>query len=452
MGSNPAGITQIIQLKIKILYAFTKKVFYLRREENMMNGKKRVLTVLSHKEADRIALDFGATNVTGIHVKMIAELRRHYGLEEKPVKVIDPSQMLGEVDDELVKIWNVDTVRVGGRSDGFGHQQEDFVETRMPWGQVILLPRAFKMKEENGNIYVFPQGDSTCQPTAVMPFGGFFFDAIERALPTEMDAELNIEDNLEEFVLMKEADLLYWKHALEKARTTERAVVVNIGGTGLGDIAKVPGLHLKHPKGIRTIADWYMSTVMRTDFLKEIFERQSAIAIQNLEKINQIAGHCIDVLYVCGTDFGTQDSQFCSSESLSDLYGPAYRKINDWVHQNTGWKTFKHCCGAIVPLLDVFIDCGFDVINPVQINATGMEPRFLKKSFGDRISFWGGGIDTQRVLQLGTPQQVKNQVRQLCDIFGVEGGFVFSTVHNIQANVPLENVTALMDTLCEIRK
>jgi len=121
-----------------------------------MTGKESVQTVLSHREADRIALDFGATSVTGIHVKMIAEFRRHYGLEDRPVKVVEPFQMLGEVDDELAEIWNIDVVGVGGRTDMFGHPQEDFTEVRTPWGQTVLLPKAFKMKEEAGNIYVFP--------------------------------------------------------------------------------------------------------------------------------------------------------------------------------------------------------------------------------------------------------------------------------------------------------
>jgi len=304
----------------------------------MMTGKERVQTVLSHREADRIALDFSATPVTGIHVKKIAEFRHHYGLADKPVKVTEPFQMLGEVDDQLAGIWNTDVVGVGGRTDMFGHRQEDFTEMRMPWGQTVLLPKAFKMKEENGNIYVFPQGDTNCSPTAVMPAGGYFFDAIERAPATKMDAELNVEDNLEEFAMMTDADMPYWKQALTKARATGKAVIANIGGTGIGDIALVPGLHLKNPKGIRAIADWYMSTVARTDFLLEIFDRQSDIAVQNLEKINQIAGDCIDVLYVCGTDLGTQDSQFCSAEALSELYGPAYRKINNWVHRTRNGK------------------------------------------------------------------------------------------------------------------
>ena len=416
-----------------------------------MKGKERVRTVLSHCEADTIALDLGATSVTGIHVKMIAAFRQHYGLENRPVKVKEPFQMLGEVDDELAKIWNIDVIGVGGQTDMFGHPQRDFTEKRMPWGQTVLLPQSFRTKEENGNIYVFPQGDTSCSPTAVMPAGGYFFDAIERAPATEMDAELNVEDNLEEFAVIADVDLPYWKEALTKASATGKAVICNLGGMGFGDIALVPGLNLKNPKGIRAIADWYMSTVMRADFVHEIFSRQADIAIRNLEKINRLAGDCIDVLFVCGTDLGTQDSQFCSATDLLALHGKYYRQINDWVHQNTGWKTFKHCCGAIVPLMEAFIECGFDIINPVQINAAHMDPAFLKKEFGDRITFWGGGIDTQRVLQLGTPQQVKDQVHQLCDIFGAGGGFVFNTVHNMQANVPVENAIALMDAICEIR-
>ena len=418
----------------------------------MMTGKERVQTVLNHRAADRIALDLGASSVTGIHVKMIAAFRQHYGLETKPVKVTEPFQMLGEVDAELARIWNVDVVGAGGASDMFGHKQENFVERRMPWGQTVLFPESFKMKEENGNIYVFPQGDTSCAPTAVMPQGGYFFDAIERGGATEPDAELNIEDNLEEFGVFTDKDVAYWKDTLTKARATGRAVMANMGGTGLGDIALVPGLSLKNPKGIRALADWYMSTITRADFIREIFDRQTDIALQNLEKINRAAGDCIDVAFICGTDLGTQNSQFCSAESLLALYGPGYKKINDWIHKNTGWKTFKHSCGAIVPLLDAFIKCGFDIINPVQINATGMDPRFLKKTYGDRICFWGGGIDTQIVLQTGTPEQVKAQVRELCEIFGAGGGFVFNTIHNLQANVPLQNAIALMDTLIEIRK
>jgi uroporphyrinogen-III decarboxylase len=131
---------------------------------------------------------------------------------------------------------------------------------------------------------------------------------------------------------------------------------------------------------------------------------------------------------------------------------PYYQKVNYWIHQNTQWKTFKHSCGAVSTFMTRFIDSGFDIINPVQINAEGMDPIKLKKKFGDKIVFWGGGVDTQGVFAFGTPLQVKEQVKKECEILNKDGGFVFNTVHNIQANVPFENVIAMLEALNEIRK
>lgn len=126
--------------------------------------------------------------------------------------------------------------------------------------------------------------------------------------------------------------------------------------------------------------------------------------------------------------------------------------MNDWIHSHTTWKTFKHSCGAVLPLIDGLIDAGFDILNPVQISADGMDPKHLKDTFGKNISFWGGGIDTQKVLPYGTEDEIRRQVLDLCDIFGRDGGFVFSSVHNVQANVPVKNVVAMMEAIKEIRK
>lgn len=416
-----------------------------------MTGKDRISISLNHREPDKPALDFGATPITGIHVKIVEQLREHYGLEKRPVKVVEPFQMLGEIDNDLLDIWEVDVIGVSGPKDMFGHPQKDFIEKKMPWGQIVLLPSCFHTKEANGGLYVFPSGDTTCIPTAMMPENGYFFDALERG-QMQLTDTWDVEDNLEEYVPVSEADLAYWKKSLRLARESGRAVVANIGGTGLGDVALVPGMPVKYPKGIRSVADWYVATIMYEEQLHELFDRQTDIAIRNLCRINEIAGDCIDVIYVCGADFGTQNSQFCSAETLNDLYGPYYRKVNNWIHQHTQWKTFKHCCGAIVPLMDTFIDMGFDIINPVQINADGMNPEYLKEKFGKQISFWGGSIDTQKVLPSGTPQQVKEQVKYLCDVLGKDGGFVLNAIHNIQANVPVNNVIALMDAIMEIRK
>jgi uroporphyrinogen-III decarboxylase len=279
-----------------------------------------------------------------------------------------------------------------------------------------------------------------------MPKAAYFFDAIIRQDPIDENA-LDPENNLEEFALMSSEDLDYWTKAIGQRAGSEKGLVANFGGTAIGDIALVPGLNLKAPKGIRDVADWYMSTLMRPDYLHSVFTKQTDIALENLKMAKEAAADLVDVAFICGTDFGTQDSSFCSLETFDELYAPYYKKINSWIHENTPWKTFKHSCGAVEPFMEHFIEAGFDIINPVQVNATGMDPVLLKEKYGSRLTFWGGGVDTQKVLPFGSPEEVKSHVLRQCEIFAPGGGFVFNTVHNIQANVPLENVLAMLEAI-----
>jgi hypothetical protein len=413
-----------------------------------MNSKERVLTSINHQQPDKVAVDFGATPVTGIHVLAIENLRKHYGLEQKPVRVIEPYQMLGEIEDDLMEILGIDVIGLSPGNNMFGIKNYgELKEFKTFWGQTVLLPEDFNTTiDENGDLLIYPEGDTSASPSGKMPKTSYFFDAIIRQDPID-EVNLNVEDNLEEFDPISDEDLAYWKTSVSKVKVSGKAVIANMGGTAFGDIALVPGLNLKHPKGIRDIAEWYMSVIMRPDYIHGIFEKQSEIALANLKKFYATVGNDIDILFMCGTDFGTQDSQFCGVDTLEEMYIPYYKKLNNWVHENTPWKTFKHSCGAIEPFLNSFIDAGFDIINPVQINAKGMDPQHLKDTYGDRITFWGGGVDTQKVLSFGTPEDVKKQVWQQCEILSKNGGFVFNTVHNTQANVPTENIVAMIDTL-----
>jgi uroporphyrinogen-III decarboxylase len=225
--------------------------------------------------------------------------------------------------------------------------------------------------------------------------------------------------------------------------------VGNFGGTGLGDIALVPAMNLKAPKGIRDVTEWYVSTVARSDLVHSIFQKEVDIALENLKRINASFGDKIDVIFICGTDFGTQDSTFCSPDTFNELYRPYYRKVNDWVHANTPWKTFKHCCGSIPNFIPLFIEAGFDIINPVQASAKGMDPAWLKKEFGKDIVFWGGGVNTQATLPFGTPEQVRAEVLERLRIFSPGGGFVFDAIHNVQALTPTANIVAMLDAVKE---
>ena len=415
-----------------------------------MTSKEKVQSALNRVESE-IPVDFGTTGVTGIHCKVVEGLRRRYGLEDRPVKVIEPFQMLGEVDEELQKIMGTDVAGVNGRGNMLGSTQTEYHEQVTPWGQRVLISSEIDLTPDGkGNVYVYVGGDRSLSPCGVMPSGCYFINAIER---TPFDEEnLNVEDNMEEFSLISDVDLEHFVDETEKAAATGKAVIASFGGAALGDIAFIPGMSLKNPKGIRTVADWYMSTIERPDHIHKIFERQVDISIQNYKKLWDRVGSKVDVVFTCGTDFGTQVSQFCSPDTYRNLWLPHYKRMNDWIHENTTWKIFKHSCGSVLPLIPLFIESGFDILNPIQINAKGMDSEHLKKEFGEQLTFWGGGVDTQIIFPTATPEQVYEHVLRQCEIFGKGGGFVFNTIHNIQANVPIPNVAAMIDALNDLRK
>ncbi|MDZ7393054.1 MAG: methyltransferase [candidate division KSB1 bacterium] len=414
-----------------------------------MTSRERVRAALAHREPDKVPIDFGGTGVTGMHVTCVAALRDYYGLERRPVKVHEPYQMLGWIDQDLQDVLGIDVNGLYARTTMFGFPNENWREFRLPWGQVVLVSEHFRTTvDANGDLLIYPEGDTTAPPSGRMPVAGFFFDTIVRQPPIE-EERLDPADNTEEFKPLNDQDLAHYRAEVERLADSPRAIVASFGGTAFGDIALVPAPFLKYPKGIRDIAEWYISTVTRQEYLHRVYAKQTEVALANLEKIHSIVGDLVDVVFVCGTDFGTQTSTFCSVETFRSLYAPYYRKVNDWIHRHTCWKTFKHSCGAVEPFMGAFIEVGFDVINPVQCSAAGMDPRRLKDTYGDQLVFWGGGVDTQKTLPFGTPAQVREEVLRRCEIFARNGGFVFNAVHNVQANTPVENLVAMFDAVKE---
>ncbi|MBM3854637.1 MAG: methyltransferase [Verrucomicrobia bacterium] len=416
-----------------------------------MTSRERVATALAHRPGE-VPVDFGSTGVTGLHVTCVAALRDHFGLAREPVKVWEPYQMLGEVAPDLMAALGTDVEGISGRGTMFGFAKEGWHEWRTPWGQLVLVPEGFRPREEpSGDVYLFPEGDPSVPPSGHLPAGGYFFDAIIRQPPLD-ESRLDPADNCEEFRLLGAEDLAHWEREIARVRGSPRAIHASFGGTGFGDIALVPAVFLKHPRGIRDVSEWYVSLLERPDYIHAIFSRQCDIALQNLATLARLAGEVVDVHFVCGTDFGTQASQFCSRPTFNELFAPYYRRVNEWVHRHTRWKTFKHSCGAVRPLLPDFIACGFDILNPVQCSARDMDPRRLKEEFGDRIVFWGGGVDTQHTLPFGTPPQVRAQVFERLAVFAPGGGFVFNTIHNVQACTPVGNIVAMLEAIREFNR
>jgi hypothetical protein len=414
-----------------------------------MTSRERLDAALRHEQPDRIPVDFNGTAVTGMHVKCVIGLRGRYGLEQRLVKVHEPYQMLGWIDADLQAALGIDVEGVYGPETMFGYRNENWTPWRMDDGTEVLMSGNFRTtKDANGDTLVFPGGDRSVPPSGRLPKNGFFFDTIIRQDPIDED-RLDPADNLQEFGPIAEDALDHFDRESRRAAATGRGVIASFGGTALGDIALVPGPQLKRPKGIRDVEEWYISTLTRRPYVHKVFEGQTEIALANLEKIFARVGNDVQAVFLCGTDFGTQQSTFCSVAAFRELYQPYYRRINDWVHARTGWKTFKHSCGAVASLIPAFIESGFDILNPVQLTAAGMDARALKREFGRDIVFWGGGVDTQKTLAFGTPAEVRAQVLERCELLGRGGGFVFNAVHNIQANVPLPNIVAMFESLKE---
>ena len=415
-----------------------------------MTSRERVNNALNHKESDRVPVDLGASAVTGMQADTVYKLRQALRLDDPgtPIKIVEPYQMLGEIKPDLMDAIGIDVVGLGKPATMFGFKNEGWKSWTTFGGTPVLVPEGFNTDpDENGDILIYPDGDKSVPPSGRMPKGGYYFDSITRQDPVD-DDRLNVEDNLEEFTPISDEDLAHLGREAERIWTeTDKAVLASFGGTAFGDIALVPGPWMKRPKGIRDVEEWYVSTASRRDYVYKLFEGQCEMGIKNLEKIHQVVGERVSAIFLSGTDFGHQHGPFISPKAYRDLYKPFNKAVNDWVHKNTTWKTFIHSCGSIRALLPDFVDAGFDILNPVQCSAACMAPEELKQEFGDRVTFWGGGVDTQNTLPFGTADDVRKEVCSRLKIFGKGGGFVFNSIHNVQARVPIENVLAMYETV-----
>ncbi|MCD6395201.1 MAG: methyltransferase [Planctomycetes bacterium] len=416
-------------------------------------SRNRFLKVLNHEPVDKVVVDFGATHVSGIAASTLSKLRKQLlGNDDYKVKIIEPYQMLGEIDEELRNALGIDVVGVLPPKTLFGFENCNFKPFTLFDGTEVLVPSKFNVNPTpDGGWYIYPEGDTSVAPSGHMPKGGFYFDAICRQSPID-DDNLNVKDNLEEFGPLSDEDIQFIADSARSASDKNLGAILSTPGTGFGDIALVPAMWMKETKGIRDVEEWYISTAMRRDYIYKVFEKQCEIAIANLDRLFKALGDDVQAAFTTGTDFGTQNGLFISPNTYLELYKPFHKAINDHIHKNSNWKVFIHSCGSVVDLLPDLIEAGFDILNPVQCSAAGMDPKMLKSEFGDDLVFWGGGVDTQKTLPFGTADEVYDEVSERISIFNKNGGFVFNAIHNIQANVPVENVLAMFKAIKDSSK
>jgi hypothetical protein len=412
-------------------------------------SRERLHRTLHHQDPGAVVVDMGSTAITGIAAGALTRLRHALGLADEPVRIHEPFQLLGFVDEDIIQALGVDVLGVWSPSTMFGFRNDRWKTWRLFDGTEVLISEAFVTSQDTqGNLYLHPGGDPSAPPTGKLPKDGYYFDNIIRQGPideTHLDgradfaAQYSIYTDEELYEFETQSRFLF--------DNTSYGLIGHLAGGSLGDIAHVPGPNLAEAPGIRDPMEWYVAHKTHPEYIQDIFSYQTEVALKNAALYWEAVGSRVQAVVVSGTDFGTQRCEFISPALFRQLYKPFYQQINDWIHQHTTWKTFFHSCGSIVNLLDDFVEMGVDILNPVQCSAAGMDPVFLKESYGDRLVFWGGGVNTQHTLPFGTPQEVRAEVLDRLRTFAPGGGFVFTTIHNIQQPTPVENILAMFEAV-----
>jgi uroporphyrinogen-III decarboxylase len=401
-----------------------------------MTSRQRVLTALEHREPDRIPVDLGGTIMTGIAVRALIDLRKHLHLETRAVKAYEVFQMLGEVEADMVEAFELDVLPVEPEVLFFGLKRSSYKPWALFDGTEILVPENFEVEGDGSGGWLLREGGDPSKPVvARIPEGGYYFDrARDESLHTQFEPPPLKQMGEEYGYLFSDEQLGFMVRRADELRPLNKAHVFG-------------AWPVFGPPRPGNMTDWLCLLVTEPEYVGRLFEMKLESDLKRLEQIADALGDSIDIFGIDGNDYGTQRSEMFSPEVFERFYLPYYRAINGWIHENTDWKTWKHTCGSVPELLPLFIESGLDAINPVQTSASGMEPQTLKERYGERISFWGGGVDTQRTLPFETPETVYDQVAERIRTFGPGGGFVFAAVHNIQAKTPPQNIEAMFQAI-----
>jgi len=371
-----------------------------------MQSRERVLTSLNHQEPDRVPMDFGGTNFTGIQITAYDRLKRLLGVGT-PTTIVHKRAQLVAVEDAIKDRLHVDL-------DGIGPNRP----ARLPGA--ADLPADGSVDEWGVHWLSGPSGEHAATNP---PLAGMETVAEIEAYPWPDPADPARYAGLREKVL-----------AL-KSRS-QRAVCFNIGG----QIAS-------HARGMRGFEQWCMDFILNPGLAEAVMRKIMTIDLIMAEHALAAIGDQVEVVCVAD-DLATQTGPMMSPAVYRKIIKPLQKELFGFIKARTRAKLFYHCCGAASFFLDDLLDAGIDILNPVQVSATNMNPEDLKKTYGDRVTFWGG-VDTQHLLPFGSRQEVADGVKRLIDVMAPGGGFILAPVHNIRPEVPPENLAALYDTAWE---
>jgi len=379
---------------------------------------------------------------TGLHMDLYCEIAGYLGLDLIPPKVYEQFMMVARCDDDMIRWLQSDIIQLENPSVTWGYKNENWKPWRSTRNNSVLVPGEFDVREEDDRFYLY---DRDQNKVAFMSKEGLYFDKYTR---------MSDLDNLE-FI-----DISKWKSTLplfsddelselqKKAKFyydyTDYSILGMANRGQLGSFSNFAG----HP-----IEEWLYLTVVEKDYAFDVHNAYAERAIENYELYLEAVGNYIDIVVVTGMDYGTQKSELFSPSVYEELYVPALKRINNFIHKKKpSVKTFMHCCGSIMNLIQYFIDAGIDVLNPIQTSAANMDPFTIKERFGGKITFLGGGADTQKTLPYTTPEEVRRHVEERIKIFAPGGGFIFAQEHNLQLGVPVKNIEAMVSAALEFGK
>ena len=407
-----------------------------------MTSRERVLAALNHQEPDRVPIDLSGHRSSGIAAMAYARLRDYLGLPKKPIRVYDPVQQLAIVDEDVLQRFQVDAIELGR---AFAHEDKYWAEWTLPDGTPCLMPVWAKPERQNGDWVL--RSAVTGIPIARMPEGVWYFEQanfpfLEHEDLGRLEAEFaecmwsGIASPPGPIVAGAGGAAALAEGARKLRQQPDRAIIGLFGGN-----------LLELGQWFYRNDNFFMLLAGEPERAHRFLDKLMEIHLRNLDGfLTAVASH-IDVI-LFGDDLGMQSGPQMSPAMYREYFQPRERAMWQIVKQRAPHlKIMLHCCGGVRELLPGLIDAGLEAINPVQVTCRGMEPAGLKRDFGNRLTFWGGGCDTRDVLIKGTPAQVSEHVRKQVEILRPGGGFIFQQVHNILADVPPANVVAMYDAV-----
>jgi len=411
-----------------------------------MTSRERILAAVNHKEADRVPLDEGSMRSTGMMAIAYNRLKNHLKVTEGQTKLYDLIQQLARPEPWFLERFHIDAIDLGSGFD----RPEDWQPWTLPDGSPAVAPAWFdpQRDEEDG---MFVRDPNSGVVIARMPAGSLYLD--QSYWPLDAPNAIDDYEPLDE-----KFDLVSWsaiptapfdrglnddevaRVAHELHRTTDRAISVALGCNLLETCQFLFGMENTYV---------YMAGE-KAKFMK-FLDRLTDMHLEKLHRILPKLRGAVDIV-VLGDDLGMQSGPQMSRAMYRELFFPRHKRIYGCAKKLSGAHIFLHCCGGVYPIIGDLIEAGVEILNPVQTSARQMEPERLKREFGNDITFWGGGCDTHEVLPQGTPQKVRDDVKRRLDVFAPGGGFVWTQVHNVLADVPPENVVAMLETAYEYGK